>query len=318
VKHHRCYICYEITDSGEDYHKPCLFGLFHIQQVPIITFNEKEIDMLALEYVNHKMGIPGVQKKLSLSLQKPPKNSHLPSRLTLVGSLGGEYILKPPSTDYPHMPEIEDLTMHLASIANIEVAQHGLIVIPNNKLAYVTKRFDRKGKEKIAVEDLCQLSLKLTKDKYKSSTEKVGEVIRYYCSNPGSDMLKYFELIIFCFLTGNADMHLKNFMLITQNPKNIRLSPCYDLLATRLLIPKHVDPEELALPVNGKKSNLRKKDFIALGKNLNIPEKTIQKSLSSLIDNMPIWFSKINQSFLPEALKEKFQLLIEARAQQIA
>lgn len=312
MKNNRCYICYEITADKSHFHAACLKKLFGSERLPEINFNNKEIESMALELIKQKHGVPGVQRKLSLSLSRTKdKTQH--DRLTIVGYLGGDYILKPPTAKYPYMPEIEDLTMHLAGIAKLSVALHGLLPLQDGKLAYITKRFDRNGKKKIAIEDLCQLSQKSTEDKYKSSHEKVGKVIYRYTTTPGEEILKFFELILFCFIVGNADMHLKNFSLITEDSSNVVLAPNYDLLSTRLLISEQDDPDDLALPLNGKKRNLRKKDFFEFGKNLNITEKVIQYTIESVTGHFPQWQQKIQNSFLSSELKEQFQELIKNR-----
>lgn len=313
MKNNRCYICYESTVENEHFHKACLKKLFNSDKLPEVDFNENEIESMALELIKQKKGIPGVQKKLSLSLSEPSGHHSDRQRLTIVGYLGGDYILKPPSAEYPFMPEIEDLTMHLASIAKLNVALHGLLPMQNGKLAYITKRFDRHGKKKIATEDLCQLSHKLTEDKYKSSCEKVGKVIYRYATTPGEEILKFFELILFCFLVGNADMHLKNFSMITEDIANIVLAPCYDLLSTRLLISAQDDPEDIALPLNGKKRNIKKKDFLEFGRSLNIPEKVINNTIERMSKNIITWEKVIGSSFLSAELKEQFRDLIKTR-----
>lgn len=313
VKH--CYICYAISDAP--YHVDCLKKLFNNEKLPEIAFSDQDINDLALELVKEKKGLPGVQEKLSLSLETSLLNGKPSSGLTIVGYLGGEYIFKPPTAQYPYMPEIEDLTMHLAESAGIKVALHGLIEMKNGKLAYITKRFDRIGQQKIAVEDLCQLSQKMTENKYKGSYEQLAKIIVYYTSQPGEETLKFFELILFNFLVGNADMHLKNFSLTTQNPEQVVLAPSYDLLSTRLLIPPQQDPEEVALTLNGKKSNLRYKDFMLFGKNITIPEKVIVYSINSMLSHIPRWQQIIQQSFLPEDLKQSYCDLIDSRAKRL-
>lgn len=311
MKTNRCYICYELTTEESHFHSLCLKKLFGSTELPLIDFNNKKIESMALELVKQKKGIPGVQKKLSLSLTKTA--DHDRKRLTIVGYLGGEYILKPPTAAYPFMPEIEDLTMHLASIAKLNVALHSLLPMSDGTLSYITKRFDRQNKKKIATEDLCQLSHKLTEDKYKSSHEKVGKIIYRYTTAPGEEILKFFELVLFCFIVGNVDMHLKNFSLITEDYSNITLSPCYDLLSTRLLIPAKNDPEDLALSLNGKKQNIRKKDFVEFGKNMNIPDKVIQNTIETMKIYFLPWQKKIEKSFLNSDLKEQFCKLIKTR-----
>jgi serine/threonine-protein kinase HipA len=107
----------------------------------------------------------GVQPKLSLTIEKQPADPK-PSRLTIVGPWA-DYILKPPSQEFQHLPENEDVTMHLGKLLGIQTAEHSLIRLQSGELAYITKRFDRIKGEKLAVEDMCQLTETLTNDKYR-------------------------------------------------------------------------------------------------------------------------------------------------------
>nr|WP_272866918.1 HipA domain-containing protein [Silvanigrella aquatica] len=259
--------------------------------------------------------MPGVQKKLSLQIHLNEKNS--PPRMTIVGALSGQFILKPPTQEYPFMPELECLTMQLAKICGIEVAKHGLVLLKNDGIAYVTKRFDRMDEEKIACEDLCQLSELMTDQKYKSTAERTAKIIKKYSSYPGDDLLRYLEVTIFSFLTGNADMHLKNFSLIT-TPKNIiRLSPAYDLLATRLLISEKEDSEELVLSVNGKKSNLKRKDFEILSENIGIPKKTFQFIMNKFLSKKNELSKIIEKSFIPKNMQKEYLEMIAERSDRL-
>jgi serine/threonine-protein kinase HipA len=214
------------------------------------------------------------------------------------------------------MPVIEDVTMRMAEVAGIKTAIHGLIRLRSDELAYIVRRFDRKkiGKKniKIAVEDFCQLSQLLTEQKYKTSMEKAGKIILEFSSNPGLDIVIFFELAIFSFLTGNADMHLKNFSLIVNENREVIFSPAYDLLSTYLL-PIN-DSEEMALTVNGKKAKLKRKDFEMLGATLRIPEKVIKTRFEKLGKAIPQMKNIINRSFLSEELKDRYHELIEVRA----
>jgi serine/threonine-protein kinase HipA len=140
--------------------------------------------------------------------------------------LHGNYILKPPSTEYKELPQNEDVTMHLANLVKIKTAQHCLIRLHSGELAYITKRFDRNKKDKIAVEDFCQLTENLTEHKYRGSIEKVAKTTQKFTTNKGLEVLRLFELVLFCYLTGNADMHLKNFALIENAFGEFELVTC--------------------------------------------------------------------------------------------
>lgn len=183
--------------------------------------------------------------------------------------LWGDYILKPQSTEYVFMPEVEDFTMHLAKLFKIETANHALVRTSTGELAYITKRFDRSKGKKFHVEDLCQLSELLTEQKYKSSYERVCKIIKQYATNSGLDVIKYFRLVLFSFLTGNNDMHLKNFSLMHTN-QGILFTPAYDLLNVNLIFPS--DKDDLTLTLSGRKRKIKRADFDELGMSLGMSE----------------------------------------------
>ena len=292
-----CWFCYK--DAGDErFHVKCVNRFFGTKEMPVLTLNDEILAELARKTINERITVTGVQPKLSVSLQKAEGTS----RLTIVG-LWGEYILKPKHPHYPWMPETEDLTMHLASLFKMDVCKHALISASDGNLVYLAKRFDRVNGNKIHIEDLCQVSEFLTENKYKGSYEKAGKLVAKYC-NRGLDVLNYFELILFCYLSGNNDMHLKNFSLMhTQH--GIRLCPAYDLLNVNLVNPN--DNEELALTLNAKKRKIKLVDFIALGDNLGIPPKAYQNSFKRFAAKNEGVFEIIDHSFLPEEAKEQYK-----------
>lgn len=307
-----CLYCYKkLLDDEIDFHKKCSKNFFNTETPPKIDFGLDEVNALAIKTLGKNVSITGVQPKLSLELS--PEN-HQKKRLTIVG-LWGSYIFKPPFTKYPQMPENEDLTMHLAEILKIKTAEHSLIRLKSGELGYISKRFDRIKNNKYHQEDMAQLFGVLTERKYSGSSEKIGKVILKYSHYPGNDLLRLFELLLFCFLTGNADMHLKNFSLIINEDEEITLSPAYDLLSTKLLIPE--DKEDLALPLNGKKSNLRKSDFDKFADNIKINETArdnIYKKFSFSVDEVKLF---IDKSFLNEEMKENYKELFFDRMNRL-
>ena len=301
-----CLHCYQLlTENEQDFHIGCAKKMFGTKQAPIIDFNLKQLEELAKQTVIKSVAVTGVQPKLSLELEK---NKNELSRLTIVG-LHGNYILKPPSTDYKELPQNEDVTMHLASLVKIKTAQHCLIKLASGELAYITKRFDRVKKEKIALEDFCQLTENLTEHKYKSSIEKVAKITYRFTTNKGFEMLRLFELVLFCYLTGNADIQLKNFSLLENALGEYELSPAYDLLSTALVIAE--DKEESALTINGKKSRLKKKDFDELALNMGINIKVLESIYKKFEKVLPNWIEFIKHGFLSKAMKKSYIELIE-------
>jgi serine/threonine-protein kinase HipA len=310
-----CLICYlplEGRESGE-YHASCCQRFFGTSKPPELPYGIDELAGLAEKVVRSQVTVPGVQEKISLHL--PQGGGH--RRFTIVG-LWGNYILKPPVKQYPEMPEIEGLTMHLAEVAGIRTVPHALIRLKSGELAYITRRVDRGKKgEKYYMEDMCQLTERLTEDKYKGSMEQVGKTILRFSSNPGFDALVHFDIAVFSFLTGNADMHLKNFSLLQKN-NLITLAPAYDLVATRLLISEKDDPEEMALTLNGKKSKLKLQDFESFAQNIGLTREQIRNSLKRLIGSRQKMNDLILNSRLSEAKKFAYKDLIAERTERLS
>jgi serine/threonine-protein kinase HipA len=270
-----------------------------------------DIENYAMDLLKRSISVTGVQPKLSVDIEK---NKNEPARLTIVG-LWGRYILKPPHSDYPEMPEIEDLTMRMADLTGIQTAEHSLIRMKSGELAYLSKRFDRTSKGKLHVEDFAQLLEMMTERKYFGSVEKVGKGILKYSSFPGNDLINLFQLVLFCYLTGNSDMHLKNYSLLRDEQDDIKLSPAYDLLSTKILLPS--DKEEYAITINGRKSNLRRTDFDKLAISFGIAEKALTSIYNKFSKIYNDWEMLINKSFLTDSTKDKYINLIQERHQKL-
>ena len=311
----RCLICLDDLVPQENlYHKKCGQKLFGFSHDPMIDVSTDDLDQLALLQINQRLTLTGVQKKLSLSTTQGEKKE----RLTVVG-LDGRFILKPSTDEYPEMAEVEHLTMKLARLQKIPVAECGLVYLNSGERAYITRRFDRAKNIKIQMEDFCQLSGKSTLKKYNSSSESLGKIIDQYSAQPQDDKLTLFQIILFSFWIGNADMHLKNFSL-WQDPQSnsVRMSPGYDFLSTRLLIPAKNDTEELALSVNGKKNKLKWMDFIRFGENLKIPVKVMERTREKMLDSFFYAEDLIERSFLSDKKKTEFHDLLIERSKRIS
>ena len=305
----RCLYCYQPLEQNEtDFHSRCSKKIFGTATPPLLPYSKADIESLALEVVRSQVTITGVQPKLSVDLKKEKGGE---KRFTIVGLWGG-YILKPQTEQYANLPENEDLTMHLARLAKINTVPHSLIRFKDGSLAYITKRIDRDKKgNKIPMEDMCQLTEKLTEQKYKGSHEQIAKKIVEFSAYPVLDLINYVEILLFCYLTGNADMHLKNFSLY-KKIKETTLTPAYDLLSTKLVIPE--DTEELALTLNGKKRKLKRSDFDNLLKTMKVEDKVIENTYNKFRKVLPLWYDFIDISFLPNQMKIDYKALIEHRS----
>lgn len=309
----KCLYCYRLLDESEvDYHKSCARKIFESAVVPELPYTRDNIKDLAREIVTASTTITGVQAKLSLDISRGTKGET--QRFTIVG-LWGRFILKPQTDRFANLPENEDLVMHLAEAAGIKTVPHSLIRFADGELCYITRRVDRGKKgEKIAMEDMCQLSERLTEDKYKGSYERIAKLVHKYSSGSLLDVINFWEVVVFSWLTGNADMHLKNFSLF-RPIGNYVLTPAYDLLSTAIVMPD--DDEELALTLNGKKKKINRQDFEKAMLGSGMDAKSIDNLFKKFARVLPKWSEIIRQSFLPKNQQNQLQELIERMATRI-
>ena len=310
----KCLYCYkELGKDEKDFHKACSRKMFGTKDVPELSYTRKDLNDLARQVIRSQTTLTGVQAKLSLDINKG--TAGVTDRFTIVG-LWGRYILKPQTDRFASLPEVEDLTMHLAELAKIRVVPHSLIRFADGELCYITRRIDRTEKgEKLPMEDMCQLTERLTEHKYKGSYEQIAKGIQRFSSVPKLDLVNYWEQVVFSWITGNADMHLKNFSLYSAVKGNYTLTPAYDMLSTALVMPE--DTEELALTLNGKKRKLKKPDFITAMQASGLEEKVIENIFRKFLKVKDKWFAFIELSFLPDDMKERYKGIIDEKLKMI-
>jgi len=301
----KCLYCYQDLTVETDYHEKCSLIFFGTKQAPKLEYTFDQMADLAKNVVERSVSVPGIQPKLSMSFNEEKRDQ----RLTVVGALGGNYIFKPPSLEYPEMPENEHLTMRLAAHLKIKTVPSSLIRLKSGELSYITKRIDRTDDgKKIHMLDMFQITEAF--DKYKSSMEKVGNALGKFSSNTQLDKLFFFELTLFSFLTGNNDMHLKNFSMI-ETASGWVLAPAYDLL--NVAIANHEDKEELALTLGGKKNKLRKEHFVKLAMDLGLNTKQINGVFKRFSEKKEELIKIIHNSFLSEVMKVKYIEIFQKR-----
>lgn len=308
----KCLYCYNAIEEGHEFHEDCSLQFFGSKTPPEIEYSLNQMGELAKHVLERSIAVPGVQPKLSLSLVDKAKNNSC-SRLTVVGALGGQYIFKPPSERFPEMPANEHVTMRIAEAFGIRVVPSSLIRLSSGELSYITKRIDRTEKgEKIHMIDMFQITEAF--DKYKGSMEKIGNALDKYSSNTLLDKTFYFDLALFSFLTGNNDMHLKNFSMI-ESRAGWTLSPAYDLLNASIVLPD--DTEEVALTLAGKKKKLKRDHFEKLAKGMELTPKQIKASFNRMKKNKPKAIECIYQSFLSGGMKTAYINLLNSRYQSL-
>jgi serine/threonine-protein kinase HipA len=312
MKKSKCLYCYQPVEDGKDFHPSCSKEFFGRSVPPRLEYELSEIKELARVVVKHRVAVPGVQPKLSLSTVSETVNKS-DARLTVLGVLDGQYIFKPPNSKYPEMPENEHFTMRLAESFGIRTVKSSLIRLASGELGYVTKRIDRtETNEKVHMLDMFQITESF--DKYLGSMEKVGKAIEKYAENSLLDLVYFYDLCLFSFLVGNNDMHLKNFSMI-KSEYGWKFAPAYDLLNVAILLPD--DKEEMALSVVGKKRKLQQSHFTELGLRLGLTEKQIAAAYKRMQKGRKLVNHLITQSYLSPETREAYVETLNRRYNQI-
>lgn len=312
----KCLYCYQELEEGQvDFHPGCARKFFGSETVPLLPYTRDNMAELARQVIRTSTSVTGVQAKMSLDVNRGGKSE--PAKFTIVG-LWGKYIFKPQSGKYPFLPELEDLTMKMAEVARIRTARHTLIRLADGELGYLTLRMDRGRKgEKISMLDMCQLTNRLTEHKYYGTYQQLAETIKKYSSVPMLDVQRYWEVVLFSWMTGNSDMHCKNFSLIDTGNGEYVLSPAYDLLA--VLLVDTADTEEMAMSfsVGGAKNGFNKTTFMDAFTQSGIPVAVASKMIERMKGYFPKWKELIAQSFLSEQMKADYCHLLSKRIEQL-
>ena len=310
----KCLYCYQELEDGQiDFHPACVRKFFGVETAPVLPYTRDNMAELARQVIRTSASITGVQAKMSLDVNRGGKNE--PAKFTIVG-LWGKYIFKPQSTKYPCLPELEDLTMKMAEAAHIHTARHTLIRLADGELGYLTLRMDRRPKgEKISMLDMCQLTNRLTEHKYYGTYQQLAETVKKYSSAPMLDVQRFWEIVLFSWITGNSDMHCKNFSLIDRGSGDYVLSPAYDLLAVLLADPD--DSEEMAMSfvVGGEKSGFDRNTFMTAFVQSGIPAAVADKMIERMKSYLPQWKELISQSFLSDEFKADYYRLLNQRTE---
>jgi serine/threonine-protein kinase HipA len=312
----KCLFCYGQLEEGEShFHASCARKFFGTAEVPSLPYSRDNMSELARRVIRTSASVTGVQAKMSLDLDRGEKNE--PPRFTIVG-LWGRYIFKPQSAQYRCLPELEDVTMKMASAAGIRTVEHTLIPMADGELGYLTKRIDRDAKGgKISMLDTCQLSNRLTEHKYFGTYPQLADTVKRYSSAPMLDVQRFWEVVVFSWITGNSDMHCKNFSLIDMGGREYTLAPAYDLLPVVLADPQDTEEMAMTLTIGGEKKGFNKDSFLLAMEESGLARPVSEKMIGRLRDSFPKWTALINGSFLPEDLKKAYIQLLNERLNRI-
>lgn len=306
----KCLYCYQhLAENQLDYHPKCIKAFFGTKHAPVLPYCLSEMEKLAEEAAQLSISVPGVQPKLSLGWMKTELENGHHDRLTIMDALGGYFILKPPNAQYPQMPENEHLSMKLAELFKLDIVPVNMIRLQSGELCFITKRIDRNSDgSKNHMIDFMQI-LELA-DKYKGTMETLGKTIGELSVNTLLDKFRFFEATVFNYIIGNNDMHLKNYSMFLSEMGWV-LSPFYDLLNVKMILPK--DKEDTALMLGGKKENFNKGYFDRLGVLLKLNDKQLSVVYNRVKNWLPEAIKLIDSSFLDSVRQKVYKELVTER-----
>ncbi len=302
-----CRICLGALESGEDYHRRCLRSLFGVDRAPEVDLDLAKFQTFALAMVGHT-ALSGAQRKISMGLT--------PDRVSLRAEIeGGHYILKPRNETYPRLPELELLSMRAAERAGVAIPPCGLLTLRDGSAAYVIRRFDRAASgRKIRMEEFCQLAELPPKDKYAGSAELCVRLLRRHAGEALIELAKLYRQLLVSWWLGNGDLHLKNLAVLCEDDGLVHLSPAYDVLATRVVIPA----DQLALTVGGKRERLTRKTWLELAAYATIPGKAAAGIIDEVLASRVGAMEMAARVPLTDAEREAFGETLATRSQALA
>lgn len=298
-----CRVCLAPLKNEGHYHPRCAKALFGSTSIPSINIEMGKLHTAALAMVG-STSLSGVQKKISLGLSTDRKTLR-------VAASGSRFVFKPQTETFPQLPEIEHLTMRLALLSGIEIAECGLIEA-DGQMCFITRRFDRRADgSKVRQEDFCQLAEQRPGEKYSGSGELCARLIKKFASEPPLELRKLFEHFLFSWWVGNGDLHLKNLSLYVDDQGIIKLTPAYDLVATRLVI----DDDELAMPIIGRKEKLKRSTWRKFANYCELPERVLERVIARQIAALPKALELIERSELVKYLRDQLVSHVTARTE---
>ncbi|RLA43153.1 MAG: type II toxin-antitoxin system HipA family toxin [Gammaproteobacteria bacterium] len=248
----------------------------------------------------NKFSLAGVQMKFSMKEKDGRYN------LTKNGELG-DWIVKTPSTKHKYVPLNEYTAMSLAALAGVDIPDIKLIELnkldnlpqinlPNEKMAFAIKRFDREGNTRIHMEDFAQVLVKYPHEKYDSANyEQVGKVIYDFSGDGLVDAQQFVRRLLVNILLANGDAHLKNWSFLYQDQVTPRLSPAYDIVTTCVYMD---DETKYALNLGKMKEwfSVTENNFQHWADKSEIPWRAIKPHIDDTMEKV--------RSFWPQALQE--------------
>ncbi len=220
---------------------------------------------------------------------------------------------------FPHLAINEHLFMTFAkNELGFEVPWTGIVKRQtDSEYHYIVKRFDRYNGYKFAYYEFATLLGLDSEHKYKMSSEKMFKRIKKVLTL-SKERLILLSYYFYSMLIVHEDMHTKN-LSVRREEKTIRMSPLYDIATTAIY--QNVYGYESHLPINGKKTHIRPKDFYVLVDLMAVKRKTFEKVAANILFNytykLPEYFERLEKTFPNAKIYKKTQANLSEKKQRI-
>jgi serine/threonine-protein kinase HipA len=282
-------------------HSGCHKRLFGTSRPVPVEVDPANLHLFGLKMAG-RVTLSGVQKKIALT--------HVRGSLRVAAG-ASSYILKPQEDRFPDVPQNEHLSMVLASLVGVEIPDLGLVELRDESLALLIRRFDRENDgHRLPMEDFCQLAEQPPAEKYEGSAELCSRIINRYASETLVDQRSLFRLVLVSWWLGNGDLHLKNLALLSRERDIPKLSPAYDIVNTAIVIPG----DQLALPVSGKRSNFKPRDWLKFGQYCGLPDEVVEFESMNILKRSKDALGYVRDSFLRPELKDAYLTELASRS----
>ncbi len=263
-------------------------------------------------YRENRFSLAGVQMKFSMK--------HRDGRYNLsTGDVLGDWIIKTPSTQHKDVPVNEFTAMTLAAMAGVDLPEIKLVELdkldnlppinlPDEKLAFAIKRFDRSDNRRIHMEDFAQVLVKYPHEKYNSASyEQIAKILYNFSGAGLADAQQFARRLLVNILLANGDAHIKNWSLLYSDQITPRLSPAYDIVTTRVYID---DESQYALNLGKTKQwyEVSYTNFEAWAKRAGIPWRAIKPHLDDTMERArSLWPGGIKDLPMNDEHKERLR-----------
>ena len=260
----------------------------------------------------NKFSLAGIQMKFSMKQQDGRYNLSK-------GDALGDWIVKTPSTKHKDVPVNEFTAMTLASIVGVDLPEITLVELdkldnlppinlPDEKLAFAIKRFDRNNDQRIHMEDFAQVLVKYPHEKYNSASyEQIAKILYNYSGNGLEDTQQFARRLLVNILLANGDAHIKNWSLLYTDQVTPRLAPAYDIVTTSVYIENE---RQYALNLGKTKEwyDVTYENFEAWAKRAGVPWRAIKPHLDDALEKArSLWPDKLNELPMNEEHKVKLR-----------